>query len=253
MVEAMIVAGMLLTEDNIKISYDHYKNGNNNVVIMAPGYYNSKKSPLLKELASDLTDDFDVIVFDFRGHGDSKGLFHWSSKEYLDLRAVVEFAKEQYGHICVVGFSMGGTISIIEASVNGQIDSLVIVSAPSDMSKVDYDILDIDVETDILFGLIGNGAGGKGVRPGPFWQKKTKPVDVVHKVRAPTLYMHGEDDWLIKPWHSEELYGKTLSEKKLVMIADGPHAEYLVRNSKSELSTSIIDWFKKSMADGEQK
>ena len=91
------------------------------------------------------------------------------------------------------------------------------------------------------------GRKGRGFRPGPFWLKKERPIDNVAKLSIPVLYIHGGKDWVISPWHSKALYEKTNSTKKLVMIKKGPHAEYLMKNSKKELAEEIRKWFEQTL------
>ena len=79
--------------------------------------------------------------------------------------------------------------------------------------------------------------------PGPFWLKKQKPINLIDNVQAPTLFIHGEKDWLIKPEHSKELYKKAQCQKRLQIIKNGPHAEYLIRKNKEETISLIKDWF----------
>src|SRR3990167_5046258 len=68
------------TKDKVKIRLDHYRYGHSKVIIVAPGFSNSKNAVLMKELGKSLGDEYDVILMDFRGHGNSSGLFSWTSK-----------------------------------------------------------------------------------------------------------------------------------------------------------------------------
>jgi len=103
---------IVTTQDKQKIHLDHYEYCHDAVVIIAHGFFNSKGSVLLKELGKELSDGYDVIIMDFRGHGESKGLFYWTTKEYLDLEAVLKFARERYKKIGVIGFSLGAGFSV---------------------------------------------------------------------------------------------------------------------------------------------
>ncbi|MCC6758500.1 MAG: alpha/beta fold hydrolase [Candidatus Omnitrophica bacterium] len=235
------------TQDGQKISFDHYQNGHEKVVIIAHGFFNSKDALLLKELGHELSNEYDVIIMDFRGHGKSGGLFHWTSKEYLDLEAVLEYAKKSYAKAGVIGFSLGAATSLITASRGDLIASLIAVSAPTEFVKIEYRFWELSFENDIVYSLFSEGKIGKGVRPGPFWQKKHKPLDLVEKIICPVLFIHGEADWLIKPWHSKELYKKAASKKKLALIKNGPHAEYLIRKNKTETVGLIKYWFKETL------
>lgn len=240
-------SGFLITSDNQKIAYDHHNNGHEQVVIIAHGFFNSKQALLLKELGEALKDEYDVIIFDFRGHGKSEGLFYWTAKEYQDLLAVIDYAHKSYKTIGVVGFSLGAATSIIAATKTDDIDSLIAISPPTEFRKVDYHFWDLDIENDILYTLIAEGRIGKGVKPGPFWKKKEKPIRLVKDLKIPILYIHGDNDWVIRPWHSRKLYENTASEKDIVIIKNGPHAEYLIRKNKQEIVALIKAWFAKTL------
>lgn len=242
-----IVSGYVKTKDHIRIHYEHCQAGYDDVVIIAHGFFNSKQSSLLKELSEDLSLKYDILSFDFRGHGKSQGLFHWTSKEYLDLLAVIDYAKKRYTKIGVIGFSLGAATSLITASKTDCVHSLISISSPSEFEKIDYRFWELSLENDLWYGFLGRGKKGKGVRPGPFWQEKEKPVDVVERLRLPILFIHGNEDWVIKHAHSKKLYEKTKTFKKLAIIKNGPHAEYLIRKNKKELMELIHSWFKETL------
>jgi fermentation-respiration switch protein FrsA (DUF1100 family) len=77
--------------------------------------------------------------------------------------------------------------------------------------------------------------------------KKEKPRDVVDKIKIPVFYIHGDKDWLIRPWHAQALYDKTRSHKKLSIIKNGPHAEYLVRKNHDEFVGLVQNWLKETL------
>ena len=177
----------------------------------------------------------------------SKGLFYWTTKEYIDLITILKRIKDQYQKIAVIGFSLGAATSLITASKIDWIDSLISVSAPTEFESIEFHFWELNPEMDILYNVIGEGRFGKGVRPGPFWLKKEKPIHVISQVKSPILFLHGDDDWLIKPWHSQALYDKTVSKKKLVLVKNGPHAEYLIRKNKNEIFSLMNDWLQSTL------
>lgn len=245
--KAKSVQKTVITNDKEKIAWQLYASNHAKLIIIAHGFYNSKEALLLKELAQELSSTYDVAVIDFRGHGKSSGLFHWTSKEYIDLLAVIDEVKDSYDAIGVIGFSLGAATSLITASKTDLIKSVIAVSPPSEFEKIEYRLWELDMNLDIKYSLFGEGRIGKGVRPGPWWLAKEKPIDIIATIKQPVYYIHGTKDWIIKPWHSQTLFDKTNSVKKIDIIQDGPHAEYLMLTHKKILCNGIKEWFLKTL------
>lgn len=235
------------TSDHKKIAVDHYRNDHPKVVILAHGFYNSKQAVLFQEMARGLLDDYDVIVFDFRGHGKSSGLFSWTVKEHRDLQAVLDYAQQEYGKIGVVGFSLGAAIAINTAARDSRIDSLIAVSPPYDFNRINYRVWRMGVMENVVYNVFQEGRVGKGIRPGWLFRKKPKPIDVVDRVTAPTLFVHGQKDWLIAAEHSRKLYRKAKCKKDLLILKEGTHAEYIFRADKSGTLGVLREWFQKTL------
>lgn len=239
----------LLTSDKHRIAYRHYKTGHDQAVIVAHGFYNSKDAVLLQRLKDRLLKDFDVVMFDFRGHGKSSGLFSWTAKEDRDLEAVLSYVRRQYSSIGIVGFSVGGSIAVNVLARDASVQSLICVSSPSEMKKVEYRFWELDLAGDIGYTFGPEGVIGRGMRLGPFWLKKQKPEDSAKKLACPVLYIHGDRDWVVSRRHSERLYENTASKKELRIIKTGTHAEYLLRDHK-EVFDWIRDWFTATLPKG---
>lgn len=236
------------TKDNVKIAYKQIGHQHASCLLILHGFYNSKEALLLDQLAHQLKDSYDVISIDFRGHGKSGGLFSWTSKEYLDVAAMVELIKSQYQSIGVIGFSLGAATALISASTMKAIKSIVAVSAPVELEKVEYRLWELDPKIDLRYSLLGEGRIGKGVRPGPWWLPKEKPIHAVTKIHQPLYFIHGTNDWIIKPWHSQKLYEQAISStKKIDIIKNGPHAEYLMLTHQEFLVVHIKQWFKETL------
>ncbi|MBU1043588.1 MAG: alpha/beta hydrolase [Candidatus Omnitrophica bacterium] len=238
----------LKTFDRQTIALDHYRNGFKKVVVLAHGFYNNKDAYLFKAIAAELAKYYDVLVFDFRGHGKSTGLFSWTADEPKDLSVVLAYAKEQgYDQVGIVGFSLGAAVAIIEASHNRIINSVIAVSAPFDFWQINFHFWEPEMLSDLKLNL-GIKGKGKGVRPGNILKKKIKPIDVVSKIApVPIYFIHGEKDWIIKPKHSEKLFEKALDPKKLLIIQQAGHAEKIFDSNPNQFIQECVQWFEQTL------
>ena len=236
------------TEDGKRISFSHLKGGFTKVVVIAHGFYNNKDTVLFRQIAESFSREYDVIVFDFRGHGKSSHVFTWTSHEQKDLRAIVAYAKEnKYSRSGVIGFSLGAAIALIEAASQQNIDSVIAVSAPQDLKRIDYYFWEHDMWEDLKlnFGIKGRG---KGVRPGNMASKKIRPIDIVDTLApTPVLFLHGEKDWLIKPEHSQRLFDKAKEPKSLAIMKDGGHAERMFDAFPEKFMKICLDRFRDTL------
>ncbi|MEI7998518.1 MAG: alpha/beta fold hydrolase [Candidatus Omnitrophota bacterium] len=238
----------LKTTDRQRIEATHHEQGFKKAVILAHGFFNAKDAYLFREIANAISEHYDVIAFDFRGHGKSSGLFTWTSKECADLKAVINYTKDcGYESIGLMGFSLGAAISVIETSQNLDINSLIAVSAPYDFWEINFHFWEPAMIADLKLNL-GEKAKGKGIRPGNPFDKKVKPISVVGKISPrPVLFIHGEEDWLIKSIHSRKLYEKAKEPKAIEMIKKGGHAEILYDTHPDLFMKLTLDWFKSTL------
>lgn len=230
----------LLKSSGIGISVNHLKNEKEEVVIIAPGFFQSKETKTFKNIAKDLLNSFDVISMDFRGHGKSGGLYTFSAKEADDLKTVIDYARTLYPAVGVLGFSYGGTIAILEAARNKNIDSLICVSSPMASDEVEFVWWTPDA---IKLGLKGLEFGA-GVRPGNPYLKKTRAIDAVASIASlPILFIHGTKDPTVNLRHSEMMHQRVMSAKKLKIFKDGSHAEEIYRQFPKQFIDEIKNWF----------
>lgn len=241
---AQVESGILHTSDNICISYDHFKNGSDSVIVICPGFYNSKQNRWMRKTAALLSGAYDVLLFDFRGHGKSGGRFTWSAKEYMDLNAVIDYAKAQgYRHIGIVAFSLGASAAVNSAAGRDDIESMVLISCPSRFNMIDFRFWELGMWFD-LKDNIECGWEGKGARPGNIFLLKNDPIDMIGRTKKTSvLFIHGDNDWVVKDRHSRKLYAAAVGEKKLEIIKGGLHAERLIQFYPEEMKKLILEWF----------
>ncbi|HNW25508.1 MAG TPA: alpha/beta fold hydrolase [Candidatus Gastranaerophilaceae bacterium] len=224
----------------VKLALNHYKRNKEQVLLIAPGWTMSKDSKFIKQAAIEFAKTFDVISFDFRGHGRSSGFYTFSKKEPDDLNAVVDYAKGIYKKVYVIGFSMGGAISIIQSAAQSNADCLIIVSAPHSFEK----IKNVKWIKDFLTNPFKKYEFKKWirVRVSPIIQKMVKPIDVVDKINCPTLFIAGDNDTIILPDDTKSLFEKAKCKKEFELFEGCNHAEDLIYQQKEKFIKTCTNW-----------
>lgn len=237
-------------QDGILIALTHVDRGFKQVVIVAHGFFNNKDTYFFQSLRDFLSKKYDVILFDFCGHGQSKGFFQWTSREFLDVRAAVGFAKEKgYEKIALMGFSLGAVSCIIETAQSKNVDSVIAVSCPYDFNKMDFRFWQPDMLEDLKLNWGFQGKGKRALFGNPF-SKKIPPLKVIEQISPiPVLFIHGEKDWLISFQHAQKLFDKAKDPKKLCVVPEAGHAERIFKDFPDKFIDICFSWLEKSFMD----
>lgn len=231
----------LETQHGIKIALDHYKRGHDEVVILAHGWFISKDYKLFFDMSNIFSQNFDVIKMNFRGHGKSSGFYTFTSKEPQDLKSVVDYAKKhQYKKIYLIGFSLGAALVLIHSAKEKDVDKVIAVSPPHSFRKIENEMW----RKDTWISYLGKFDPKRffSVRPSPIIQKKTKPIDIVDKIEAPTLFIAGERDTIIRSWHTESLFEKANCKKHYELFKNCHHAEDLFLQNREKFLNVCQNW-----------
>ena len=235
----------LKTSDGIKLALNHYKTGSKEVLIIVLGWFMTKDSKAFSNLAEDFSKYYDVITFDCRGHGKSSGFYTFTSKEPVDVKAVVDYAKKQYKKIYLAGFSLGGALVLIHSALYNDIDKIIAVSAPADFGKIENQIWKKEAWLPTLQKC--ELKRWCSVRPSLLSlviHSKIKPIDIIKYIKAPALFIAGKKDPTVHPWHTEKLYKEAVCEKRFELL-DGIHAEDLYLESPEYFVKICLDWLQK--------
>jgi len=195
------------TVDDVIIKGWWIDKGSDKTVIGLHGYTSSKwyevyMKPLLDILKDE---DYNILYFDFRAHGESGGKRTTiGDKEYLDLKAAVEWLGYEHSHstqkLGVIGFSMGA-MTALKGSLDDRIDCVVADSPPIDLDATSARSMDY------FAGLPS------------FLYHLTKPVAVLlfdidyedmlsyaDSIDTPLLLIGGENDPIVKLSEIREFY-----------------------------------------------
>lgn len=232
----------LITGDNIRIAANYYNNDNKSIVIIAPGWCMTKDSDAFKKISECFSKSFDVLSIDFRGHGKSGGFYTFGAKEIQDIDAAVKFA-DKYENIFLMGFSLGGMISLLYCVESNRIKAVISVSPPADFSKIENQMWKKEAwgETFKKFEL----ERFLSVRPSIVPHVKLKPIDVIEKIKCPTLFIAGKKDPTVHFWHTKALFDKAQCKKDFKLFENGIHAEDIFLHFKEEFTELCFDWLSK--------
>lgn len=246
-VRAEVLEGHVQTSDNVSIAYDVYKNSQDNVIILAHGWFMTKNSNAFTKMAEDFSKYYDVIVLDFRGHGESSGKYTFGSKEVEDIKPIINYAKRNYKKIYLIGFSLGSLISIDYCSKNNNVDKLILVSAPTDFDKIENNVLSPNAFVPTLRKFEYKRWKSIRFSLSSLKRNKIKPINEIKKVKIPTLFIAGENDPIIYKWHNSTLFEASNStEKKQILIKKGKHAEDLYLDAPQTFIDTCVNWLNKS-------
>lgn len=244
-IEAICNKKILQTKDNIEIAIEEFKTGHNEVLIIAPGWFMCKDSKPFKQMALDFSKNFDVITMDFRGHCESSGQFTFTSNEYEDLNAVIEYARKKYKKVYAAGFSLGSATAIITEYKYHNIDKLILVSPPTDFDKIENEMWRKEAFIPTLKKC--ELKTWFHIHPGKFWLEKIKPISIIESISpTPILIITGNNDPTIFPWHAKELYKKAKEPKKIIIYQNSIHAEDIYLQNQEKFIQNCTEWLKNS-------
>lgn len=230
----------LKTKDGVKIAINHHRTDHEEVLIIAHGWFMTKDSTYFSDMANVFSENFDVISLDFRGHGKSSGFYTFTSKEPMDMKAVVDYAKKHYKKISLLGFSLGGALVLIHSAIEKDVDNVIAVSAPHSFIKIENQMWRKEAwwHSFRKFEFVR----WTTVRPSLIIGKKIRPIDIVDKVEVPTLFIAGDQDATVHAWHTESLFEKAECEKKFELFENCCHAEDLFFQKRAKFIDICTEW-----------
>jgi len=236
----------LKTPDGVEIAINQHKTGHDEVLIIAHGWFMTKDSAYFRDMAEVFSENVDVISMDFRGHGRSSGFYTFTSKEPMDMKAVVDYAKTQYSKVYLMGFSLGGALVLIHSALEKDVDKVIAVSAPHSFMKIENHMWKKEAWSHSLrkFEFIR----WVTVRPSLVIGKKIRPIDIVGKIEVPTLFVAGKKDVTVRAWHTKTLYRVAKCEKRFELFENCCHAEDLFFQKREKFVKVCTDWLSEKPA-----
>jgi uncharacterized protein len=151
-----------------------------------------------------------ILMFDYRGFGDSAGDFPHEAQVYADAQAawnyLTQTRKIPPQQIILYGESLGGAIALDLAAKQPAAGGLILQSTFTSMAAVVR-------QTNWLHWF-------------PIDQLLTERFDSLTKIstlRVPVLILHGQADPVVPAWMSQQLYNTAPQPKRLLLIPGKGH------------------------------
>src|SRR5487761_2330943 len=221
----------------------------NRVIIGCAGYRGSK-SDLIGIGSAMWRAGFNVLLFDYHGHGAGRGApVTLAYRETHDFFAALDYAQRRVPHarIGVLGFSMGAAIAILGASQRPAVRA-VVADSPF---ATHADVVSHNVQRVIRlpgqpFAAISDyflmrSAGYRG--------RDVAPLRVIDRLEGrPLLLIHGTDDEMIPVSHAHRLFAAAREPKELWLAAGANHcgAYFLDRPAYCE---RVAAFFTRALAE----
>ncbi|MDP3964293.1 MAG: alpha/beta hydrolase [bacterium] len=190
-----------------------------------------------------LHDEYNLFLFDFRGHGASEGtVTTFGSRETRDVLGAIEYVKSRDDadptRIGIVGYSMGATTAIMTAQVTADIQAIVADSPYASLQQ----------ELERLYEKYGIIKKPMAWLTG-LWSRallQVNPVDVapaesVKFTTAPMLLMAPEDNDQRSADSAREIYYNALVDDIELWTVEGDHLA-LFASHREEYMRRVTDF-----------
>ncbi|MFN0055216.1 MAG: alpha/beta hydrolase [Planctomycetales bacterium] len=189
-----------------------------------------------------------AVLVDLRGHGRSSG--EWMSfgiQEAADLSHVIDALEERRlveGAVGVWGISYGATTSIHLAGRDPRIKAVVAVAPFSNMRDVipDYSRTILPGVGGLISDDLLQEAITEAGKQGNFDPDHADAVAAIQSTDAPVLLLHGEEDWMVSPYHSQRLHAAARDHSELVKLPKIGHVAIWF-DSANEVQSRTKAWF----------
>lgn len=212
------------------------------LVILAHGFMDSMNRWPMAVLAEAMAERFDVLTFDFPGHGLSQGVCDLDFERCRDdLEQVIAYAQSQgHGHIGIVGYSMGAAAAILAAADGMPLEAVVSVCCPASPLPNGPRLASLPTA------LANPWMRLMGTRAAPQLHVKSWPIDHVAEVSPiPLLVVHHQYDYLVPRQTSESLFAVARPPKDYLHVPGAFHAHPTASQNQ------VIAWLDRTLSQGQ--
>lgn len=177
--------------------------------------------------------EFDVVAYDSRAHGESDGdACTYGFYEKHDLRRLIDRLERH--PIALLGTSLGAAVALQEAADDPRVR--VVVSA-----ETFADLRSIATERAPFFLTASAIREGFAIaeQRARFAVESVSPERAAERIRVPVLLIHGDRDVETRPSHSQQVYARLGSQKRLLLVDGVGHNGSL---SRADVWDAVESW-----------
>ncbi len=209
-------------------------------LVMVHGF-SANRAKMLAETAVLAQHGYGALLIDLRNHGDSGGeVTTWGYDEWLDVQTAVQYLLNHphvnSDKIGLMGKSMGSAALLIAASRIPEVKAVVAMSAyagfPDNLPSL---TMRIGERPEWLSPLVLQQMEWKTGRP----LAQVRPVAEIGNYQGAILFMHGANDLLVAPEHSQTLFAAANEPKFLYLAAEAEHID-IMASDPAEFENQLI-------------
>jgi len=186
---------------------------------------------------------FAVLIFNFRGCGDSSGnldIFGWTK----DLAAAITYLTgvpeiDKY-KVVLLGFSGGAAVSIYVGAQDNRISSVIACASPAELDLFTTEPQSV-IDHFRSIGVIRDADFPSSIKEWSDGFNLVSPIKYVAGIAPrPLLLVHGLKDETVDISHAYRLYSRAGEPKRLAILDDAGHR---LRQNEDAICI-VIDWLK---------
>ncbi|WP_257309983.1 alpha/beta hydrolase [Geothrix fuzhouensis] len=223
-------------------------------VILLHGF-GLQKEQMLHWAVSLAQQGFRCVMVDLRGHGGSSGKWvGFGAFEVEDMRSVLDalIARRLVpGKVGVIGVSLGASVAIQWAGADPRIATVVAIEPFADpQSAIGTMVQQFPPFRRLLWWVpestIQQAIQGAPGEAGFKWAEVDVPKAAM-AVKGPILFIHGADDKMVPPDHSQRLSAGSPIGSRLLILPGEDHISLAIR--LQPIDVVVHDWFKQNLAE----
>lgn len=244
-------------EAEIQMSFEKpetFTAGPRGTVILLHGF-RQQKEQMLHWALSLAQQGFRCVMVDLRGHGGSSGKWiGFGAFEVEDMRSVLDAliaSRLVAGKVGVIGVSLGASVAIQWAGADPRIATVVALEPFADpQSAIGTMVHNFPPFRRLLWWAsestiqqsIQEAPGKAGFK----WTDLDVPKAAM-AVKGPILFIHGANDKMVPPEHSQRLSAGSPTGSRLLILPGEDHISLALRLQPIEMV--VHDWFKQNLAE----